>query len=78
VQAPHPRPLRLAIDREIAARPELVTIETTYRSPKEHRPGSLQKNQYRELAELDNPDAEPPCPSAKSASSYSERMPDAR
>jgi len=55
------------IDREIAARPELVTIETAWRAPKEQRPGALQKNQYRELAEPDNPDAEPPCPSAKAA-----------
>jgi ParB family chromosome partitioning protein len=55
------------IDHEIAARPELVTIETAWRSPKEQRPGALQKHQYRELAELDNPDAEPPCPSAKAA-----------
>ena len=55
------------IDREIAARPELVTIETAWRSPKEQRPGALQRNQFRELAEPDNPDAEPPCPSAKAA-----------
>jgi ParB family chromosome partitioning protein len=55
------------IDREIAARPELVTIETAWRAPKEQRPGALQKHQYRELAEPDNPDAEPPCPSAKAA-----------
>jgi len=55
------------IDREIAARPELVTIETSWRSPKEQRPGALQKHQYRELPEPDNPDAEPPCPSAKAA-----------
>ena len=55
------------IDREIAARPELVTIETAWRSPKDQRPGALQKPQYRELAEPDNPDAEPPCPSAKAA-----------
>jgi len=55
------------IDREIAARPELVTIETSWRGPKEQRPGALQKHQYRELAEPDNPDAEPPCPSAKAA-----------
>jgi len=55
------------IDREIAARPELVTIETSWRSPKEQRPGALQKHQYRELAEPENPDAEPPCPSAKAA-----------
>jgi ParB family chromosome partitioning protein len=55
------------IDHEIAALPELVTIETAWRSPKEQRPGALQKHQYRELAEPDNPDAEPPCPSAKAA-----------
>ncbi len=55
------------IDREIAARPELVTIETAWRAPREQRPGALQKHQYRELAEPDNPDAEPPCPSAKPA-----------
>ncbi|MBB5062463.1 chromosome partitioning protein ParB [Granulicella mallensis] len=55
------------IDREIAARPELVSIETAWRAPKEQRPGALQKHQYRELAEPDNPDAEPPCPSAKGA-----------
>jgi ParB family chromosome partitioning protein len=54
------------IDREIAARPELVTIETVWRSPKEQRSGALSKNQYRELAP-DNPDAEPLCPSAKAA-----------
>jgi ParB family chromosome partitioning protein len=55
------------IDREIAARPELVQIETAWHSPKEQRPGALNRNQFRELAEPDNPDAEPPCPSAKSA-----------
>jgi ParB family transcriptional regulator, chromosome partitioning protein len=55
------------IDREIAARPELVVIETAWRSPKEQRPGALTRHQFRELAEPDNPDAEPPCPSAKAA-----------
>ena len=55
------------IDSAIAARPELVTIETTWRAPKEQRPGTLQKHQYRELAEPDNSDAEPPCPNAKAA-----------
>ena len=55
------------IDREIAARPELVAIETAWRSPKEQRPGVLTRHQFRELAEPDNPDAEPPCPSAKPA-----------
>jgi ParB family chromosome partitioning protein len=55
------------IDREIAARPELVTIETSWRAPKEQRPGALQKHQYRELDIPDNPDAEPPCSHTKSA-----------
>src|SRR5581483_9739133 len=55
------------IDRQLAARPELVAIETAWRSPKEQRPGALGRNQYRELPEPDNPDAEPPCPSAKPA-----------
>jgi ParB family chromosome partitioning protein len=55
------------IDREIAARPELVTIETAWRAPKEQHPGALQKHQYRELDIPDNPDAEPPCSHTKSA-----------
>jgi ParB family chromosome partitioning protein len=55
------------IDRELAARPQLVQLETTWRSPKEQRPGALQKNQYRELDTPDNPDAEPPCPHTKAA-----------
>ncbi len=55
------------IDREIAARPELVAIETAWRAPKEQHPGALQKHQYRELDIPDNPDAEPPCSHTKSA-----------
>ncbi len=54
------------IDRQLAARPELVTIETAWRAPKERHPGALQVNQTRELAP-ENPDAEPPCASAKPA-----------
>jgi len=38
------------INREVAARPELVIIETSRRSLKEQRPGALQKHQYRELS----------------------------
>ena len=53
------------IDRELAARPELIAIETAWRSPKEQRPGALTRHQYRELTEPDNPDAEPLCPSTK-------------
>ena len=52
------------IDREMAARPELVAIETAWRAPKEQRPGALQRHQYREL---DIPDAGPPCCHTKSA-----------
>jgi ParB family chromosome partitioning protein len=55
------------INREIVARPNLVTIETAWRAPKEHHPGALQKHQYRELGIPDNPDAEPPCSHTKSA-----------
>lgn len=54
------------IDRQLAARPGLVTIETAWRSPTERHPGALQVNQTRELAP-ENPDAEPPCASAKAA-----------
>ncbi len=55
------------IDREVAARPQLVTIETAWRNPSEQRAGALQRNQYRELDAPDNPDAEPPCPTTKTA-----------
>jgi ParB family chromosome partitioning protein len=55
------------IDRELAARPQLVQIETTWRPAKEQRPGILSKHSYRELDAPDNPDAEPPCPNTKSA-----------
>lgn len=55
------------IDREMAARPELVTIETAWRAPREQRPGALQKHQYRELGVQDNPDAEPPCNHTRAA-----------
>ena len=55
------------IDRELAARPHLVSIETAWRSPKEQHPGALQKHQYRELDMPDNMDAEPPCDHTKAA-----------
>lgn len=55
------------IDRQIAARPELVTIETAFRSPKERHAGSLQTHQFHTLDIADNPDAEPPCPTTKAA-----------
>ena len=58
------------IEREIAAHPELVQIEYGYRSPKEQRPGAVQRGHFREIEGLtQNPDAEPapPCASTKSA-----------
>ena len=58
------------IDREIAARPELIQIEMGYRHPKQQRPGAVQKGIYREIENVvDNPDAEPvlPCEAAKPA-----------
>ncbi len=55
------------IDREMAARPELVQIENGYR--KEKRPGAVQRGHFREIEHTDNPDAEPvgACPAAKPA-----------
>ena len=44
-----------------------MQIETTWRSPKEQRPGALSKNDYRVLDIPNNPDAEPPCPNSKTA-----------
>ncbi len=62
--------LNALIDREIAARPELVQIEYGWRSPKEQRPGAVQRGHFREIENvIDNTDAEPvpPCAAAKSA-----------
>ena len=58
------------IDRKIAARPELVQIETVWRNPKDRRAGALPRGHYCEIEALvENPEAEPalPCPSAKTA-----------
>ena len=57
------------IDRELAARPELVQIENGYRSPKEKRPGAVQRGHFREIEHTVNLDAEPiaPCEAAKPA-----------
>jgi len=58
------------IDREVAAHPDLIQIENGYRSPKEQRPGAIQRGHVREIeAVIDNPDAEPvmPCEAAKAA-----------
>ena len=50
-------------------RPELVQIENGYRSPKEKRPGAVQRGHFREIEHADNPDAETvaPCEAAKPA-----------
>ena len=56
------------LDREIAAKPELVQIENSWRNPKEQRPGAVQRGHIREIeAVVDNPDAElvMPCKAAK-------------
>jgi len=48
------------IDRELAARPELVQIENGWRSAREQRPGAVRRGHFREIeAAAENPDAEP-------------------
>jgi len=58
------------LDRQIAARPDLVQIENAWRSPKEQRPGAIQLGHVRQIETvIDNPDAEPelPCAATKTA-----------
>ncbi len=58
------------IDRQIAARPELIQIENGWRHPKQQRAGAIQRGVHREIdAAPENPDAEPapPCAAAKPA-----------
>ncbi len=58
------------IDREIAARPDLIQIENAWRSAKEQRLGAVQRGHFREIETvIENPDAEPvsPCAAAKTA-----------
>jgi ParB family chromosome partitioning protein len=58
------------IDREIAARPELVQIENGWRRVNDQRPGAVQRGHHREIEPTtDNPDAEPvtACAAAKPA-----------
>jgi hypothetical protein len=51
------------IDREIAARPELIQIENGWRNAKEQRPGAVQRGHFREIETVvENPDAEPARP----------------
>lgn len=47
------------IDREVAARPELVQIENGYRRVTEQRPGAVQRGHFREIEHSENVDAEP-------------------
>ena len=49
------------IDRELAASPALVQIETAWHNPQDRRPGAIPNNHWRQLPEPGNPDAEPPC-----------------
>ena len=58
------------IERQIAAQPQLVQIENGYRSPREQKPGAVQRGHYREVeAVVENPDAEPapPCAATRTA-----------
>ena len=57
------------IDREIAARPELIQIENGWRRATEQRPEAVQRGHFREIEHPDNPDAEPvaPCEAARAA-----------
>jgi ParB family chromosome partitioning protein len=58
------------IDREIAARPELIQIENGWRNAREQRPGAVQRVHFREIeTAVENPDAEPapPCAAARPA-----------
>lgn len=59
------------IQREVAAKPELVQIETAYRSPKERQPGTLSRNEYTDLEapKDEGKDGEniPPCEASKTA-----------
>ena len=59
------------VNRKVAARPELVQIETAHRNPKERQPGTLSRHEYTEIPSLEdkNEDAEPvtPCASSKTA-----------
>jgi ParB family chromosome partitioning protein len=55
----------------VAARPELVRIETDHRNPNERRPGTLSRWEYTEVdaPKVENEDAEPvtPCGASKPA-----------
>jgi ParB family transcriptional regulator, chromosome partitioning protein len=44
------------IERELAAHPDLIQIETSWRNPNEQRPRALTKNDYRELPTPTHPE----------------------
>ncbi|WP_052201021.1 ParB/RepB/Spo0J family partition protein [Terriglobus sp. TAA 43] len=48
-------------------RPGLVQIETSLRPPQQQKPGALNKNAYRMLDLPDNPDADLPCNTTRTA-----------
>jgi ParB family chromosome partitioning protein len=59
------------IDREIAARPELIQIENGWRNAKQQKPGAVQRGHYREIETIaENPDAEPVAPVRSSQASH--------
>ena len=63
--------LSVHVQREVAAKPELVQIETAYRSPKERQRGTLSRNEYTDLEapKGDREDGEniAPCEASKTA-----------
>src|SRR5579859_3581485 len=63
--------LSVHVQREVAAKPELVQIETAYRSSKERQPGTLSRNEYTDLEESteDSEDgaSASPCEASKTA-----------
>jgi ParB family chromosome partitioning protein len=59
------------VQREVAAKPELIQIETAYRSPKERQPGTLSRNEYTDLEasieDSEDGDNLPTCEASKTA-----------
>ncbi len=59
------------VQREVAVKPELVQIETAYRSAKERQPDTLARNEYTDLEALKDEGEEgtdiTPCESSKTA-----------
>ena len=59
------------VQREVAAKPELIQIETAYRNPKERQPDTLARNEYTDLEALKDEGEDgaeiAPCESSKTA-----------